>query len=339
MRQWSGGPLPSESEVALTGTSRRQKTLPRILHNHQDENITEPFACTHVEKHDNQNAHSQVIFPSNEYCPTSKCVYTYEDRYMFSRIISGTDLLFDSHFESGNLCQAFRRETHLSGFSEYDLTLNHDVHSIGHTQWFYFSVSNVAAGMTVKFNIGMFSKRTSLFNNGMMPLLYSEKKGKWCRCGQNISYFQVRRGNIEKKRVYALTFTHRFEYSRDKCFFAYSYPYTYSDLQDDLRSLQLDKSKSNTFRRSVLSRSLAGNRCDLLSITEQTSSLKELQQRQGILVSARVHPGETVASWICKGIIDFLTSNCDNAKELRRAYVFLIIPMLNPDGVVNGNYR
>jgi murein tripeptide amidase MpaA len=193
--------------------------------------------------------------------------------------------------------------------------------------------------MTVKFNIGTFSKTSSIFNNGMRPLFYSEKKGKWCRCGENISYFQSRRKRLQKKRAYILTFTHRFEHSKDKCFFAYSYPYTYSDLQDYLKSLQLDKSKSCTFRRSLLSRTLAGNRCDLLTITEQTSSLKALQQRKGIVISARVHPGENVASWICKGVIDFLTSDCKKAIALRQAFVFKVIPMLNPDGVVNGNYR
>lgn len=336
MRTWSGGAL-HDTEVAHTGTSRRQKKLPRILHNYEDEIIHEPFA--HAERYDSRNASTEVEFSPNEESPLSKCVFSYEDRYLFSRIISGTDLLFDSHFESGNLCQAFRKETHMSSFSEYDLILNHDVHSIGHTQWFYFSVSNVIAGTRVKFNIGTFSKTTSLFNHGMMPLLYSERKRKWCRCGESISYFQVRRRKSEKKSVYVLTFTHRFEYSGDKCFFAYSYPYTYSDLQDDLMVLQLDKPKSHTFRRSILSRTLAGNRCDLLTITEKTSSLNELQARKGILISARVHPGETVASWICKGIINFLTSDCDNAIALRRAFVFKVIPMLNPDGVVNGNYR
>jgi hypothetical protein len=340
MRQWSGGPL-HETEVALTGTSRRQKSLPRIIHNDQDENIYEPLTeVSAPERYGSYRSHhSHTLHNFSQESPLSKCVYTYEDKYMFNRIISGTDLLFDSHFESGNLCRAFRRETNLSNYAEYDLTLSHDVHSIGHTQWFYFSVSNITAGMTVKFNIGTFSKTTSLFNHGMRPLLYSEKKGKWCRCGENISYSRLRRKKVKKKHIYTLTFTHRFEHPNDKCFFAYSYPYTYSNLQDHLRSLQLNKSKSYVFRRSILSRTLAGNRCDLLTITEKASSLAELKQRKGIVVSARVHPGETVASWICKGVIDFLTGSCANAEALRKAFVFKVIPMLNPDGVVNGNYR
>ena len=40
-----------------------------------------------------------------------------------------------------------------------------------------------------------------------------------------------------------------------------------------------------------------------------------------------------------KGVIDFLISNNPEAKTLRDNFVFKIIPMLNPDGVINGNYR
>ncbi len=55
--------------------------------------------------------------------------------------------------------------------------------------------------------------------------------------------------------------------------------------------------------------------------------------------SARVHPGETNSSWMMKGIIDFLLSNAPEAYVLREKFVFKIVPMLNPDGVINGNYR
>ena len=40
-----------------------------------------------------------------------------------------------------------------------------------------------------------------------------------------------------------------------------------------------------------------------------------------------------------KGIIDFLVGPTLEAKILRDNFVFKIVPMLNPDGVINGNYR
>ena len=64
-----------------------------------------------------------------------------------------------------------------------------------------------------------------------------------------------------------------------------------------------------------------------------------LQLRKGIVITSRVHPGETNASWMMKGIIDYLVGPSLDAKILRDNFVFKIVPMLNPDGVINGNYR
>ena len=40
-----------------------------------------------------------------------------------------------------------------------------------------------------------------------------------------------------------------------------------------------------------------------------------------------------------KGLLDFLTSSHSDAKLLREMFVFKVVPMLNPDGVIIGNYR
>lgn len=40
-----------------------------------------------------------------------------------------------------------------------------------------------------------------------------------------------------------------------------------------------------------------------------------------------------------KGILDYLTGPSLNAKILRDNFVFKIVPMLNPDGVINGSTR
>jgi murein tripeptide amidase MpaA len=59
----------------------------------------------------------------------------------------------------------------------------------------------------------------------------------------------------------------------------------------------------------------------------------------GVVLTGRIHPGESNGSWMLKGAIDFLTSDAPEAELLRDNFVFKIIPMLNPDGVINGNYR
>lgn len=61
--------------------------------------------------------------------------------------------------------------------------------------------------------------------------------------------------------------------------------------------------------------------------------------KKGVVLTARVHPGESNGSWMMKGAIDYLVSNTPEARVLRSKFVFKIIPMVNPDGVINGNYR
>jgi cytosolic carboxypeptidase protein 2/3 len=40
-----------------------------------------------------------------------------------------------------------------------------------------------------------------------------------------------------------------------------------------------------------------------------------------------------------EGLINFLLSKDPEAEEARSKFVFKIVPMLNPDGVIFGNYR
>jgi cytosolic carboxypeptidase protein 5 len=59
-----------------------------------------------------------------------------------------------------------------------------------------------------------------------------------------------------------------------------------------------------------------------------------------VLLTARVHPGEAPASHIMQGAIDFLLDSADpRAAQLLKDYVFIVVPMLNPDGVARGHSR
>jgi len=63
------------------------------------------------------------------------------------------------------------------------------------------------------------------------------------------------------------------------------------------------------------------------------------KEKKGICLTSRVHPGESMTSYLIEYIIDFLTGNTLEARLLRENFVFKIVPMLNIDGVINGNYR
>ena len=77
-------------------------------------------------------------------------------------------LIFESRFESGNLLAAIKISE-----TEYDLILSNDINTNGHTQWYFFRVSNTRKDLKVRFNIINLAKPDSLYNNGMKVLSFS----------------------------------------------------------------------------------------------------------------------------------------------------------------------
>jgi len=73
--------------------------------------------------------------------------------------------------------------------------------------------------------------------------------------------------------------------------------------------------------------------------SEKETHMPVHKYKRYIIVCARVHPGESNASFIMQGFIRFITSSLPEAVDLRRKTVFKIVPMTNPDGVIAGNYR
>uniref|UniRef100_A0A8C5AYP2 Cytosolic carboxypeptidase 1 n=1 Tax=Gadus morhua TaxID=8049 RepID=A0A8C5AYP2_GADMO len=263
----------------------------------------------------------------------------------------GESLKFNSQFESGNLRKAIHVRQH-----EYDLVLNSDINSNHYHQWFYFEVSGMRVGTDYRFNIINCEKSNSQFNYGMQVLMYSVQeaiggKPRWVRTGEDICYYKnhfsrssIATGGQKGKSYYTMTFTMNFSHKDDVCYFAYHYPYTYSTLKMHLSKLEDLRSPQIYWRQDVLCETLAGNSCPLLTITampEATTNdhLCPFKNRPVIFLSARVHPGETNASWVMKGTLEFLMGSSQLAHSLREAYIFKIVPMLNPDGVINGNHR
>jgi hypothetical protein len=58
-----------------------------------------------------------------------------------------------------------------------------------------------------------------------------------------------------------------------------------------------------------------------------------------IFLTGRLHPGESPSSIVVKGLIDFLLGDHQIAKYLVGNFVFVIVPMMCIDGVVEGFYR
>jgi hypothetical protein len=161
-------------------------------------------------------------------------------------------------------------------------------------------------------------KPDSLYNSGMRPLIYSERQAKqqkigWYRDGSKICYYQ---NNLKRKNAgfyHTLNFTLKFPYDNDTVYIAHCYPYTYTQLQKYLGALEGDQTLRNRVQRKTLCQTMAGNNCDYVIIGDFTNG----KEKKGI----------------------FLISNSPVAKALRENFIFKIVPMLNIDGVVNGNYR
>ena len=119
---------------------------------------------------------------------------------------------------------------------------------------------------------------------------------------------------------------------------AHCYPYTYTDLVEFIKQKCIFANKDK-IRKTVLCKSLAGNDVDMLIITNFASDPQDIAPRKSVILTSRVHPGESNASWMMNGVIEYLVSDCENARYLRDTFVFKIIPMQNPDGVIVGNYR
>ena len=284
-------------------------------------------------------------------------------------------LIFESRFESGNLLCAFRT----SDENCYQLYLQNDTNTTGYIQWFFFRVSNTKKGRKVNFNIINMLRKTCVYNQGLKIMTYStmaaakENLGWHRDCYNSIYYannlFVYNNNNASKKRnLHSLSFDYEFKYDNDTVYFANCIPYFYSTLMKELNKYELDDEKYPFFYRKTLAVTLGGNDLDMFTINSMydilqngiksiitqksknylymknsqennSNSSQVLDERKAVVIIGRQHPGETVGSYVVKGIIDFLMGDSEEAKKLRELYVFKIVPMMNPDGVLVGNSR
>nr|XP_057929413.1 cytosolic carboxypeptidase 6 [Doryrhamphus excisus] len=237
-------------------------------------------------------------------------------------------LVFDACFESGNL----GRVDYISEF-EFDLFIRPDTCNPRFRVWFNFTVENVRETQRVIFNVVNFSKTKSLYRDGMSPVVKSTSRPKWQRLpAKNVYYYRC----PDHRRNYVMSFAFCFDREDDVYQFAYCYPYTYSRLQHYLASLE--RRNLPYLQREQLGLSVQQRHLDLLTITNP-DQLSPEREKKLVFLTARVHPGESPASFVCQGLIDFLVSQHPVAQILRDYVIFKIVPMLNPDGVYLGNYR
>uniref|UniRef100_A0A1A7XB80 Cytosolic carboxypeptidase-like protein 5 n=1 Tax=Iconisemion striatum TaxID=60296 RepID=A0A1A7XB80_9TELE len=235
----------------------------------------------------------------------------------------------------------------------------------GNRSWFYFSVRGATPGKLLKINVMNMNNQRKLYSQGMAPLVRTlPGKNRWERVRD--------RPTIKiTDNQFILSFTHRvLEVRGATTFFSFCFPFSYTECQEMLQQLgerfpnaaQLSPSSAPGtvyYHRELLCHSLDGNRVDLLTVTncsgmqgEREARLPKLfpetntprphrfSNKRVFFLSSRVHPGETPSSFVFNGFLNFLLRTDDpRAHMLRNMFVFKLIPMLNPDGVVRGHYR
>jgi hypothetical protein len=115
----------------------------------------------------------------------------------------------------------------------------------------------------------------SLYNNGMQPCIYSqalhESDGTgWHRGGFDICYYKNDHRILDmrgERYYYTLSFSWTATADEDTVFFAHCYPYTYTDLQNYLTGLVNHPARGPVCRLRNLCHTLAGNACDLVTVT------------------------------------------------------------------------
>jgi murein tripeptide amidase MpaA len=111
------------------------------------------------------------------------------------------------------------------------------------------------------------------------------------------------------------------------CYFA---PYSYERHQDLLASVQ---------QHSLVTLETLGLTLDKRDITLVKIG-DGAPQKENIWITARQHPGETMAEWLVDGLLhSLLDSDSPSAKSLLDKANFYIVPNMNPDGGVRGHLR
>nr|XP_022317256.1 cytosolic carboxypeptidase-like protein 5 isoform X13 [Crassostrea virginica] len=253
---------------------------------------------------------------------------------------------------------------------EFNVWTHPDCHGTefenGNRSWFYFGIRGWAPNRLIKINIMNLNRQGKLYSQGHCPFTKTVPgKPRWERIRDRPSY-----ENADGQFI--LTFTYRFlDVKGAITYFAFCYPWSYMEQQERLN--EYDKKFSHCkelnssspkdsiyYHRELLCYSPDQLRLDLVTVSschglsseteprfdhnlfpeKDVPRCKKFRGKRVFFLSSRVHPGETPASFVFNGFLEFILKDNDpRAKALRRQFVFKCIPILNPDGVQRGHYR
>lgn len=258
----------------------------------------------------------------------------------------GDDLRFHSNFDSGNLFTAIRGQDGI-----YYIEMAADSNTIAHPHWFHFAVTNMKQGEKAVFRVMNFSQAKYVPSVCFRSRLDG---GDWERMSvKDTSFYRNDLHGVHFdqavltrcKGKLTLEFVFEFPKSGDTVYFASSPPYSYEDLQRDSLAWQLKchEKREYCFRKKLLCYTLTGRKLFYFEAYRAKEKVKtaQLKEMQVVILTARTYPNEPASSHMLKGfvdrLLDFEAGHRNEAGLLRQNFLFIIIPMLNPDGVSAGN--
>ncbi|MCP2040135.1 murein tripeptide amidase MpaA [Neisseria sp. HSC-16F19] len=181
-------------------------------------------------------------------------------------------------------------------------------------QWFYFRVQGAAYQ---NLNIHFDNAAESAFPNG------------WQHYQAMCSYDRQNWFRVSTEYENGVLSVHHTPLA-NSVYYAYFEPYSYEQHLNLIGEVQ----SSGLCQLDDLGSTLQGRDINLLTIGNQAAS--DLK----IWITARQHPGETMAEWFVEGLLTRLLDHQDpTARALLDQATFYIVPNMNPDGSVLGNLR
>lgn len=184
--------------------------------------------------------------------------------------------------------------------------------------WFHFRVDNCQdREITFHVNPAPFSKDNTGGNGTRLPVMSYD--------GDHWEGIMDKRWNEDGT---VLTFKQRF--TRSPAWIASFYPYTGEHISRFIEQ----HSRHPCFKARVLGKTRQGRDLRMYEITDP--AVPEVN-KPVILFTTLQHDLETTGAMAQEGICRFLLSDDPRAAKLRRAFVFCVVPQMDPDGIAAGN--
>lgn len=228
-----------------------------------------------------------------------------EDLYAIEEPASRQAVKISTDFPGGNV-KVLRHENN---------TVHVEPDLRGDKPWFYwyFEATSIRPG-AVKF---AFPKKVLGFENGAIgfqgPAISQDAGKTWTWMGT--------------KNVDGHLFTYHFDAAGQSVRFAVTIPYVQSDLD---RFCKRHRTNQH-FHKTTLTKSNQGRDVELLQIGESAPGKKN------VLITARHHAVETIASYVLEGLMEEAVSESEAGKTFRQNHCIFIVPFVDKDGVEKGD--